>query len=296
MNIALYARNTTSNKPDWVSIIYQKLKDQNHQLFICESYFQFLKTNFDFNLDVPVICTTDDFLKHQIDLLISIGGDGTLLETLSLVKKLPIPVFGINTGKLGFLTYDFNQNISDAIELILQKKYLIEKRNLLEIIHPTQEIGETNYALNEIVIHKKDTGSMLYIEVFIDEQYLTTFFADGVIVSTATGSTAYSLSCGGPILEPGLNAMIITPIASHSLNARPIVISNHHILSFKIYGRNPQYILSLDSRVYQPNIDFSNDSIKVSKLPHQFQLVIPHRFHFFHSLKTKLYWGTDKRF
>ncbi|GIV26805.1 MAG: NAD kinase [Bacteroidia bacterium] len=296
MNIALYARNTIANKPELVLEIYQKLKEQNNQLFICESYYNFLKNNFNFNLDVPIICNTEDFLNYKIDLLISLGGDGTLLETLSLIKKLPIPVFGINTGKLGFLTYDFNQNISDAIDLILQKKYSIEKRNLIELILPQHDIGEINYALNEIVIHKKDTGSMLYIEIFIDDQYLTTFFADGVIVSTATGSTAYSLSCGGPILEPGLNAMIITPIASHSLNARPIVISNQHILSFKLYGRNPQYTLSLDSRVYQPNMDFSKESIKVSKLAHQFQLVIPHPFHFFHSLKTKLYWGTDKRF
>lgn len=296
MSVALYARNTAANHPDYVSTIYNTLKEYNIPLYICESYYRYLKQQFSFTIDTPIITDTDDFVKYKIEVLLSLGGDGTLLETLSLIKKHPIPVFGINTGKLGFLTYDFNNNISEAIQRIIHKKYTIEKRNLLELLYPTEQISDVNYALNEIVIHKRGTGSMLYIDVLIDESHLTTFFADGVIVSTATGSTAYSLSCGGPILEPGLNAMIVTPIASHSLNARPVVISNQHILSFKIYGRNPQYTLSLDSRNYTPQIDFSESAIRVSRAPHHFHLIVPHSNHFFESLKNKLYWGSDKRF
>ncbi len=297
MNVALYARETVANKPEYILAIYNKLKEYNNSLFIYEPFYHFLKKNFDLKIKTPLISTNADFINHHIDLLISLGGDGTLLETLSLIKKLPIPVFGINTGKLGFLTYDFNHNITDAIDLIIQKKYTIEKRNLIELTYPQIENKNAiNFALNEIVIHKKDTSSMLYIDVLIDNAQLTTFFADGVIVSTATGSTAYSLSCGGPILEPGLNAMIITPIASHSLNARPIVISNQHVLSFRIYGRNPQYTLSLDSKVYTPSIDFTKEFIKISKPAQLFHLVVPHPYHFFDSLRNKLYWGSDKRF
>lgn len=295
MNIALYARNTESNKPEYVSTIYQLLHQHQSRLFICESYYQYLKQRFNFSLDVPVICNTNDLLSNQIDLLISLGGDGTLLETLSLVQNLPIPVFGINTGKLGFLTYDCNQNISEAIQILIQKKYTIEKRNLLELLHPKLSENTNHLALNEIVIHKRDNASMLYIDVFIDTSYLTTFFADGIIISTPTGSTAYSLSCGGPILEPGINAIIITPIASHSLNARPIVISGTHTLSFKISGRNPLFNLSLDSNNYQPNVDFSKEFIQISRSSHQFHLALPHPYHFFDSLKKKLYWGSDKR-
>lgn len=296
MNIALYARNTMANKPEYVLAIQNKLKETNDQLFLYEPYYQFLLQNFNIHLNIPVIKNTDDFVSNKIDLLISLGGDGTLLETLSLVQKLPVPVFGINTGKLGFLTYDFNNNVIEAINFITQKKFTIEKRNLLELIHPSQHNGNINYALNEIVLHKKDKASMLYIDVFIDNSHLTTFFADGVIVSTATGSTAYSLSGGGPILEPGLDAMIITPIASHSLNARPIVISNQHILSFKIDGRNPQYLLSLDSKSYELDIDFKYESIKITSAQHPFHLIVSHPYHFFDSLRNKLYWGSDKRF
>lgn len=295
MNIALYARNTESNKPEYIHSIYEELKRHHSSLFIYESYYNYLKTTFNFNSQIPVICNTQDFEKYKIDLLISLGGDGTLLETIGLIKKLPIPVFGVNTGKLGFLTYDFNKNITDAIHLILQKKYTIEKRNLLELKYPVLSAEDVNMALNEIVIHKSDTSSMLYIDIFIDNSYLTTIFADGVIISTATGSTAYSLSCGGPILEPSINAMIITPVASHSLNARPIVISNHHTLSFQITGRNPQFILSLDSKIYQPRLDFTKEAIQVSQAQHQFHLVVPHPYHFFDSLKNKLYWSSDKR-
>lgn len=296
MNIAVYARNTLSNKPEYIQNIYETLKEHDAQLFIYKPYYEFLSRTFNFNLPIPVIEHTEDLEKHNIDVLISLGGDGTLLETVSLVKKLPIPVFGINTGKLGFLAYDFQHHISDAIRLILQKKYTIEKRNLLEIIHPIEQMNGVTYALNEIVIHKRDQGSMLYIDIFIDDAHLTTIFADGVIVSTATGSTAYSLSCGGPILEPELNAMIITPIASHSLNARPIVISNKHVLSFKIDGRNPQYTLSLDAKNYPINLDFKEESIRISRASHQFHLIVPHPYHFFDSLRNKLFWGSDNRF
>lgn len=295
MNIALYARNTMANKPEYVTAIDSILKEHHSQLYVCESFYNYLKSTFQFQLNLPIIQHTDDFTKYNIDVLLSLGGDGTLLETLSLVKNLPVPVFGINTGKLGFLTYDFNQSISDALQIIIQKKYIIEKRNLLEITYPAHQISGINYALNEIVIQKKDTGSMLYIDIFIDDSYLTTFFADGIIISTATGSTAYSLSCGGPIVEPELNAMIVTPIASHSLNAKPIVISNQHQLSFKISGRNPQYNLWLDSKSYSVQLDFNKESIQVSKAAHQFHLVLPHPYHFFDSLRNKLYWGSDKR-
>lgn len=296
MNIALYARNTPSNKPEYVSAIHQKLNEYQSQLFIYEGFYNYLQHTSHFQENIPIIKNSEDLKKNHIDVLISLGGDGTLLETISLIQKMPIPVFGVNTGKLGFLTYDFNQNISDAISLILQNKYTVEKRNLLELIYPEVAPADINFALNEIVIHKKDNGSMLYIDVFIDQIHLTTFFADGVIVSTATGSTAYSLSCGGPIVEPGLNTMIVTPLASHSLNARPIVISNKHILSIKISGRNPLYNLSIDNKKFDPDINFEKDSIQISKASHQFHLIVPHPYHFFDSIRNKLYWGTDKRF
>lgn len=296
MNIALYARNTLANKPEYVISIYEKLKINHVQLFIYKPYYEFLLKQFQMTLDLPTIHSTQDLQNNQIDLILSLGGDGTILETLVLIQKLNIPVFGINTGRLGFLTYDFNQNIQNAVDLILQKEYTIQKRSLLELIYPSHQVQDINFALNEIVIHKKDNSSMLYIDIFIDDTYLTNIFSDGVIISTATGSTAYSLSCGGPILEPEVDAMIITPIASHSLNARPIVISSKHKLSFKIDGRNPQYTLSLDARTYDIDIHFNQELIQVGRASHHFHLVVPHPYHFFDSLRNKLYWGNDKRF
>ncbi len=296
MNIALYARDTLANKPDYIIDIVNKLKNSNSQLFICDTFYDYLKKEFSFTQNLPTISNTSDLEKNKVDYLISLGGDGTLLETLSLVKKMPIPVLGINTGKLGFLTYDFNQNIADAIQLILDKKFSVEKRNLIQLLQPEINTNEINYALNEVVIHKKDKSSMLHIDILINDNFLTSFFADGVIISTATGSTAYSLSCGGPILEPGLNGVIITAIASHSLNARPIVVSNQHKLSFKVSGRNPQYTLSMDSRIYDIQPSQLNKDIILTKANHQFHLVVPHPYHFFDSLRNKLYWGTDKRF
>ncbi|MCX7729164.1 MAG: NAD(+)/NADH kinase [Bacteroidia bacterium] len=295
MNIALYARNTNANPPEYISIIYNILKQHQSQLYLYAPFYHYLQSTFNFSLNIPTLQNSDDLNQQHIDLLVSLGGDGTLLETVSLVQKLPVPVLGINTGKLGFLTYDVNQNIEEALSLILKKQYIIEKRSLLELVYPTLQVGKINYALNEIVIHKTDSASMLYIDIFIDDNYLTTIFANGVIVSTPTGSTAYSLSCGGPILEPSINAMIITPIASHSLNARPIVISDQHTLSFKVSGRNPEYTLALDAKTYQMSSASKDEPIKIIRASHQFHLAVPHPYHFFNSLKNKLYWSSDKR-
>lgn len=233
-------------------------------------------------------------LNDTFDMLISIGGDGTILRAATLVRDSGVPILGINAGRLGFLATVQKDNIAKFMQFVIDKKYTISKRTLLSLScsNDNAEIDEINFAMNEICVSRKDTTSMITIETYLNDEYLNSYWADGLIISTPTGSTGYSMSCGGPILTPEVKSLVITPIAPHNLNARPLVIPDETEIRLKVSGREEHYLVSLDSRI----ISIKNDTIlNIKKTPFQINMVgIPEET-FLKKLRNKLFWGEDRR-
>ena len=233
-------------------------------------------------------------LDSSFDLLISIGGDGTILRAATLVRNSGIPILGINAGRLGFLASVQKDNIDSFLQFVMDKKYSILKRTLLSLdCSPENDaIKEINFAMNEITVSRKDTTSMITIETYLDGEFLNSYWADGLIISTPTGSTGYSMSCGGPILTPNVKSLVIAPIAPHNLNARPLVIPDDTEVKLRVSGREENYLVSLDSRV----TTIANESILIiKKTPFQINMVEIQEETFLKTLRNKLLWGEDKR-
>ena len=190
-------------------------------------------------------------LDKSFDLMLSIGGDGTILRAATLVRNSGIPILGINAGRLGFLASVQKEDIAAFLKMVVDKNYKISKRTLLKatVFPKNKDLLDINFAMNEISVSRKDTTSMITIETYLDGELLTSYWADGLIISTPTGSTGYSLSCGGPILTPEVKSLVITPIAPHNLNARPLVIPDHTEIKLRVSGREEQYLVSMDSRI-----------------------------------------------
>ena len=233
-------------------------------------------------------------LDSSFDIMISIGGDGTILRAATLVRDSGIPILGINAGRLGFLAMVQKEEIAEFLQLIIEKKYTISERNLISLTGTPEipEISDINFAMNEISVSRKDTTSMITIETYLNDEFLNSYWADGLIISTPTGSTGYSLSCGGPILTPNVSSLVITPIAPHNLNARPLVIPDDTIILLKITGREEHYLVSLDSRI----ASVKNESVlTIQKTPFKIKMVEIHEETFLKTLRNKLLWGEDKR-
>lgn len=233
-------------------------------------------------------------LDQSFDMLISIGGDGTILRAATLVRDSGVPILGINAGRLGFLATVQKENIAAFMQFVIEKKYTISKRTLLSLsCSPNNEaIEDINFAMNEITVSRKDTTSMITIDTYLNDEFLNSYWADGLIISTPTGSTGYSLSCGGPILTPDVKSLVITPIAPHNLNARPLVIPDETEIRLKVSGREENYLVSLDSRI----TSVKNESIlTIKKTPFEINMVEIPEETFSKTLRTKLLWGEDKR-
>ncbi|PKH66386.1 NAD kinase [Flavobacterium sp. ALD4] len=233
-------------------------------------------------------------LDQSFDMLISIGGDGTILRAATLIRDSGIPILGINAGRLGFLATVQKENIDEFLQIVIEKKYTLSKRTLLSLsCTPTNEaLQDINFAMNEISVSRKDTTSMITIDTYLNGEFLNSYWADGLIVSTPTGSTGYSLSCGGPILTPDVKSLVITPIAPHNLNARPLVIPDETEIRLKVSGREEHYLVSLDSRI----TSVKNESIlSIKKTPFEINMVEIPEETFLKTLRTKLLWGEDKR-
>ncbi|MCX6182332.1 MAG: NAD kinase [Bacteroidetes bacterium] len=226
-----------------------------------------------------------------IDFLCSLGGDGTILESLLMVQT-GTPIIGINTGRLGFLSSITSPDTISSIESILNGDYFIDERSMVKVITNDKLFGETNYALNEITIHKKDSSSMIIVHAYIDDEYLASYWADGLIISTPTGSTGYSLSCNGPIVMPQSGVFIITPIAPHNLNVRPLIIPNTKKIKLKMEGRGNEFLISLDSRNY--SVDEKTELI-IEKEEFKANIVRIKGHSFANTLRNKLNWGLDTR-
>lgn len=230
-------------------------------------------------------------IKKTLSLILVLGGDGTFLEAVHYIKNNNIPILGINTGRLGFLASLNLNELENALEFIFKGKYIIDHRTMLKL-ESEQNFKDFNYALNEFTIHKLNTSSMITIDLIINNIHVNTYWADGIIISTPTGSTAYSLSAGGPILHPNSKNFVITPIAVHNLNVRPLIVPDNSIISFKVSGRAENCMISLDHKSLAVPI---NSTFTITKADIYANLLHCKSYNFFNTLKNKLMWGIDKR-
>ena len=291
MRIALYGSPFDSSKSKYIQHLVHKLEQEEISICIENQFFDFLEEHITFTKAVSSFGDYHD-LKEKADILLSIGGDGTLLNTITLVRDSGIPILGINTGRLGFISSISTDKIDSAINQLLKGNYDIQERTLLKLESENNLFGETNFALNEVTILKKDTSSMIQIHAFLDDVYLNSYWADGLIIASPTGSTGYSLSCRGPIILPGTDNFIISPIAAHNLNVRPLVISDKTEIRLKVDEREELALVTLDSRsrAIDPSLELrikkANFKIKLIKLEDQ---------SFVSTMREKLMWGKDKR-
>lgn len=292
MIIALYAKSIQPNHEVDLQNLFGHLESAKFQILVhknLERYAEYYKQKH--TLNSSLFDSYED-LSNEVDFLLSIGGDGTFLDTISLVRELDIPILGINMGRLGFLSNTATSEMKYAIESLLSGDFSIEKRSLLQLDSEAELFGSNNYALNEISIMKRDSSSMITIHTELDGMHLNSYWTDGLIISTATGSTAYSLSCGGPILMPGSGNFVITPIAPHNLNVRPIVIGDESTLKISVESRVEKSLVALDSRSKELK---NKEELIIQKADHKISLVQLKNHFFLKSLRSKLSWGLDKR-
>ncbi|MEC9303651.1 MAG: NAD kinase [Bacteroidota bacterium] len=291
MTIAIFGSPYPEHFTKYIQHLVKKLESEHVKIIIEENFNNFLQNNIRFTSTIDVFNSYES-LKEKADFLISIGGDGTLLKAVTFVRELNIPIMGINTGRLGFISSISATQISDAINDILRKEYTINERTLLQLDTNKNLFKDKNFALNEVAVSKKDTSSMIRIDAFIDDEFLNTYWADGLVISTPTGSTGYSLSCGGPIIVPGTNNIIITPNAPHNLNVRPIVINDNSVIKLKVEDRDQIALVSLDSRSRAFD---SETELIIKKTDFKIKLIQPQNNSFTSTIRNKLMWGLDKR-
>ena len=292
MKIAIYGKNFNKNFYKNILNLFDLLEKNHVEVYIFEPFFKFIKQKVKFNPHPSGIYNEHNEIPEDVKFMISIGGDGTFLETVTLIREKHIPIAGINSGRLGFLANIYQDEIEQAIHSMLNDEFTIDARTLIKTETSNDLFGEFNYALNEFTVHKKDTASMISIHAYIDGEYLNSYWADGLIIATPTGSTAYSLSVGGPIVTPESTNFIITPIAPHNLTVGPLVISDNKEISLKVEGRSSNFLASLDHRSRSFN---SSVKIKVRKAEFNIHMVKLKNHTFFNTLRNKLMWGFDKR-
>ena len=291
MKVAVYGRQLSQILIPYVEELFTELDNAGFEVVVYEPFYNSIKQLSSSSYKYQSFTSAHE-IKGKIDILFSVGGDGTILDTLSLVQESGIPVMGINTGRLGFLSSISKYQISKAIDSLQKGHYSLDKRTLLKLETDRALFGDVNYALNELTIHKKDSSSMIIIHSYLNGEYLNSYWADGLIISTPTGSTGYSLSCGGPIIMPRSQNFVITPIAPHNLNVRPIVVSDKNIISLEVEGRSQYFLASLDSR--SVTID-SSIQLAVRREDFPINLVKLDNENFMGTLRNKLMWGLDSR-
>lgn len=291
MKIAIYGQLLSKENTEHVRELISWLKNNNVNVSIYGPYNEHLHRHHKLETGFPEF-NDDHGLANDVDCLLSLGGDGTMLNTILLVRDSGIPVVGLNTGRLGFLSSIPKENAEAALHNILDRKYSLDPRVMIEAKSTHAELSDENFALNEITVLKKDSSSMIRIHTWLDGEFFTTYWADGLIISTPTGSTGYSLSCGGPIIMPESQSFVLTPIAPHNLNMRPVIIPDHTEIKLTIEARNKTFLLSLDSRSYTLK---KHEEIVLRKCPFSVNLVKLHNTSHIHTLRNKLLWGIDKR-
>lgn len=291
MLVAIYGRNLKQEVKEGVELLFNLLAQKNIDVVIYGPFRRHLKEALNIEINARTFTKRND-ISENIDFVFSLGGDGTILDTVSWVGKYEIPIIGINMGRLGFLASIPLHKIAELVDAIEYGTYVIDKRNMLTVEANAPLFKNSPFALNEFTIQRSDTSSMITIHTYLNGQHLNSYWADGLIISTATGSTGYSLSCGGPIIYPNNENFIITPVAPHNLNVRPLVVSDEVVLSFHVEGRTKKFLTTLDSRV--ETIDNTYE-IAVKKAPFQANLVRLNDMNFLNAIKEKLNWGEDLR-
>ncbi|MGH2643319.1 MAG: NAD kinase, partial [Chitinophagaceae bacterium] len=288
---ALYSRTASGVEASDVQHLLDELLHHQISAVIYKPFYQLIRAHLQLENELKTFSSAED-LNSGTEFLISMGGDGTLLDTVCFAQDKGIPVIGINFGRLGFLASIGREDIHGLAEALINRTFQIDQRTLVHLDSNIPLFGNLPYGLNEFAIHKKDSSAMIKIRAYLNGEFLNTYWADGLIVSTPTGSTGYSLSCGGPVVFPDSGSFVITPVAPHNLNVRPIVVPDHNIVSFEIEGRGEQFLCSLDSRIETVSRDVQ---LAIRKENFRFGLLRLHEGNFLTTLRNKLLWGIDKR-
>ena len=289
MKVAIYSRGNSQDLREELDELVLRLTNNNIEVLVHYSLAEFIN---------PVGNTLINFfsghedLNKTVDFLISLGGDGTILDTVTLVRNKNIPILGINYGRLGFLAGISKHELGIAVDALVNRTFVIDKRSLIHLEADTKLFGDAPFALNEFSLHKRDISPMIKINTYLNGEFLNTYWCDGLIVATPTGSTGYNLSCNGPIVFPETGSFIITPVAPHNLNVRPIVIPDSYVISFEVESRSEEFICAMDARREMVHKDVQ---LAVRKERFSINLVRLNENNFLSTLHTKLTWGLDKR-
>ncbi|WP_183580058.1 NAD kinase [Mucilaginibacter sp. X5P1] len=290
MRIAIYGRPFNLDVLPYVQEVFDNLSQHGVDIYVHHQLSDYL--NDKIKIVAYNVLGPDVKIKGFIDLFITLGGDGTLLDMVSVIRNTGVPVIGINFGRLGFLATINKSDIAAAIFAVVNKDYCLDSRDLISINSENEVFGDDNFALNDITIHKRDDAAMIITRVYMDNEFLNAYWGDGIIISTPTGSTAYSLSCGGPIIFPQSNSLVLTPVSPHNLNVRPVVLPDSSTITFEVESRSSNYLVSCDSRT--ATID-KTMRFSVQKAGFQLNLVRLSNESYLSTLRNKLLWGLDVR-
>ncbi|HMN89511.1 MAG TPA: NAD kinase [Saprospiraceae bacterium] len=292
MQVVVYSREYKQSDTPHIQLLFDTLHNEGINAYVYAPYLESLKGHIQFRRDVGVFEGHLDFTVKKFDFFITLGGDGTILGALAFVRDSGVPIVGINLGRLGFLASIEKKRIPEAIRMLYRGIYSIDERSMLFLESNLPLFGDMRFALNDCTLLKRDTSSMITIHTYVNGAYLNSYWADGLIVATPTGSTGYSLSCGGPIIFPNSGNFVITPVAPHNLSVRPIVISDNSIISFEIEGRAENFLCTLDSRFESIT---SAHQLAVRKNDFPVRLVQLLDVNFLQTIRDKLIWGADSR-
>lgn len=291
MNVAIYGRKVNkSNIADFIEFL-SILKEKGWNPILEHELKQILIKKIGLSENTLEFTSHRD-LKTGIDLAISLGGDGTFIKSVGFVRDSGVPIMGINLGRLGFLANTSREQMHHALDAIDTKDFVFQKRSLIRVETKNNIYGEDNFALNEVTLQKKDTSSMITVHASLDGKYLNSYWADGLIVATPTGSTAYSLSCGGPIITPGCQVHILTPIAPHNLNVRPVVVPDHMPIKLTLEGRDRKFLISMDG---QSKLLPQNEEVTIHKADFMINVIKFEDNNFLDTIRNKMHWGIDNR-
>src|SRR5882724_2349122 len=291
MKAAIYSRVMEVEQQKDIQLFFDELAKQKIEPIIFYHFFEQIKNNISLPADTKTF-SLSEHITEEIEFIISLGGDGTLLDTVTLVRDKNISIMGINFGRLGFLASIGREEVQVAVKAIAKRTNLVDKRTLIHLDANIPLFGNVSYGLNEFSIHKRDVASMIKIHTYLNGEFLNTYWADGLIVATPTGSTGYSLSCNGPVVFPDSGSFVITPVAPHNLNIRPIVVPDTNIISFEVEGRTDGFLCTLDSRR-----EFVTKEIQLAVRKEEFgiNLIRLNENNFLQTLRNKLSWGLDVR-
>ena len=291
MQVAVFGRTFPTYARENIATMFSKFNMLNVDVWVFEPLFEFLQKKTGLRPKVAGLYTSHKDLPKDLDFLFSLGGDGTFLETVNIVRESGIPVLGVNIGRLGFLSYISQENMAESLENVFSGNYDIEERMLLKVETPGHPLNDLDVALNEVRIYK-NSGSLITIHVKVNDEFLSAYWADGLLLSTPTGSTAYNLSVGGPIVVPEANIFVLSPIAPHNLTVRPLVLPDSAVLKLSVDTRDPQFQLALDSRSVDLDV---NTTVTIRKADFTLKMIRIENISFYSTLRNKLMWGADKR-